>query len=469
MRQLQILLFLVTLSLGPSLVEGHGRLMEPPSRSSMWRVGFKTPRNYNDNELFCGGFTRQMRNGMKCGVCGDPWDIPTPRPNEAGGKYATGQISRYYQSGQVIETAVELTANHRGHFQFRLCPVNDPKVVADDDCMAKYPLEIVEAMPDNPYLYKLPDRNHRYQVRVKLPSNLTCSQCVFQWTYTAGNNWGRCPDGVSRVGCGPQETFRGCSDIAIGSSYTTSLNHAGPPRVQHPSTSRPWKLSPNHGYGNKNLTATYWPKTKTVICNYKTTTYRPQSEHTAGNNIDSSRIMPDHKIWNTLPFHKPGLEKEEGLPMTPSETKMHGHYPEPTTRKPCATEPRGETTEIKNTSPQTRFLPKTARPHWNSKVTTSHPSNRGFGWAKMGTGSNTFGSSPKPSTTPALNSTTLRKATPIQNEIPSSEGSNKKKRCLATGRYAGSKKILEWCELNCLHAPYYCPKSHCSCGYRELL
>lgn len=52
--------------------------------------------------------------------------------------------------------------------------------------MAKYPLEIVEAMPDNPYLYKLPDRNHRYQVRVKLPSNLTCSQCVFQWTYTAG-------------------------------------------------------------------------------------------------------------------------------------------------------------------------------------------------------------------------------------------------------------------------------------------
>ena len=23
----------------------------------MWRVGFKTPRNYNDNELFCGGFT----------------------------------------------------------------------------------------------------------------------------------------------------------------------------------------------------------------------------------------------------------------------------------------------------------------------------------------------------------------------------------------------------------------------------
>lgn len=37
-------------------------------------------------------------------------------------------LNRYYRPGQMIETAVELTANHRGHFQFRLCPVNDPKV-----------------------------------------------------------------------------------------------------------------------------------------------------------------------------------------------------------------------------------------------------------------------------------------------------------------------------------------------------
>ena len=36
-------------------VSGHGRLVEPPSRSSMWRYGFDTPINYNDNQLFCGG------------------------------------------------------------------------------------------------------------------------------------------------------------------------------------------------------------------------------------------------------------------------------------------------------------------------------------------------------------------------------------------------------------------------------
>lgn len=68
-----ILLFIFDILI---LVNGHGRLIEPPSRASAWRYGFDTPHNYNDHELFCGGFTRQwQKNGGKCGVCGDPWDI----------------------------------------------------------------------------------------------------------------------------------------------------------------------------------------------------------------------------------------------------------------------------------------------------------------------------------------------------------------------------------------------------------
>ena len=38
-------------------VAGHGMLVEPPSRSSMWRYGFDTEPNYTDNELYCGGVT----------------------------------------------------------------------------------------------------------------------------------------------------------------------------------------------------------------------------------------------------------------------------------------------------------------------------------------------------------------------------------------------------------------------------
>ena len=123
---------LVLVALIPGVL-GHGYLQEPPSRSSMWRFGFNTPPNYNDNQLFCGGFDvsvcnstttilsldlfllilpvyillfyelqRQWnRNGGKCGICGDPWD--GVRENEAGGRYATGTISRQYTEGQVID------------------------------------------------------------------------------------------------------------------------------------------------------------------------------------------------------------------------------------------------------------------------------------------------------------------------------------------------------------------------------
>lgn len=98
----------------------------------------------------------------------------------------------------------------------------------------------------------LPDFSDRLEIgdtvgiikgHVQLPSHLTCEQCIFQvrllsglffpafltrdyvqyfdsflfqWTYTAGNNWGVC-DGepYGRLGCGPQETFRACSDVSI--------------------------------------------------------------------------------------------------------------------------------------------------------------------------------------------------------------------------------------------------------------
>jgi len=37
------------------LVDGHGHLFDPPMRSTVWRWGFNTPINYDDNWLACGG------------------------------------------------------------------------------------------------------------------------------------------------------------------------------------------------------------------------------------------------------------------------------------------------------------------------------------------------------------------------------------------------------------------------------
>ena len=36
----------------------------------------------------------------------------------------------------------------------------------------------------------------------------------------AGNSWGVDENGTGCVGCGPQEQFRGCADVAIGDNFT---------------------------------------------------------------------------------------------------------------------------------------------------------------------------------------------------------------------------------------------------------
>ena len=52
-----------------SSVEAHAKLIEPPMRSSMWRFGYNTPINYNDNELFCGGIQVRVRPSVCPSVC----------------------------------------------------------------------------------------------------------------------------------------------------------------------------------------------------------------------------------------------------------------------------------------------------------------------------------------------------------------------------------------------------------------
>ena len=53
------------------VVDGHGRMIDPAGRGSMWRFGFNVPENYNDMSNYCGGIIRQWeQNGGKCGVCG---------------------------------------------------------------------------------------------------------------------------------------------------------------------------------------------------------------------------------------------------------------------------------------------------------------------------------------------------------------------------------------------------------------
>ncbi|XP_008548003.1 uncharacterized protein LOC103571572 [Microplitis demolitor] len=215
-------------------VEGHGRLIEPPSRASMWRYGFDTPHDYNDNECYCGGFTRQwQRNKGNCGICGDAWDIKPPRAHETGGKYGNSIIVRKYKTSQLIPIRIQITANHRGYFEFGVCPMTTRGQEVTQDCLNKNIL----TMKNGTARYYPGLGNKIFEAYYKLPSDLTCAQCVLQWRYVAGNNWGDCGNGTGAVGCGPQEEFRGCADITIGDNYPALALPKTPSSTENSSTS----------------------------------------------------------------------------------------------------------------------------------------------------------------------------------------------------------------------------------------
>ncbi|KAL4240458.1 hypothetical protein ACF0H5_001250 [Mactra antiquata] len=207
--------FFLTIAFLVSDASGHGRLIDPPSRSSMWRYGFNNPPNYDDNQLYCGGVQVQYeQNGGKCGICGDVYN--GPRPNEPPGKFANGLIVRKYSPGDVITVIIELTANHKGWMEFKLCPNDDPMQTVTQECLDQHVLPSAATKSER---YLVPNKNGYQKLRIKLrlPENIKCKACVFQWKYNAGNSWGTDPvTGRGCVGCGNQEQFYGCADIAIG-------------------------------------------------------------------------------------------------------------------------------------------------------------------------------------------------------------------------------------------------------------
>ncbi|XP_045173145.2 uncharacterized protein LOC123534789 [Mercenaria mercenaria] len=219
-------------------VSGHARLINPPGRSTMWRYGFNTPHNSDDHQLSCGGFGVQFyRNNGKCGICGDRYD--GDRPNEAGGLYATGTIARTYNQGDVITVQVEITVNHGGWFEFKICPNNDVKKRATQECLDKYLLQQL----DGSTRFVIPEGLGIVSIKLKLPQGLSCSQCVLQWKWNTASNV-RCDGSKCCRGCGPQEQFYGCSDVTITGS---SSQYKPPVYVQPVPTQQPLPTGGNVG------------------------------------------------------------------------------------------------------------------------------------------------------------------------------------------------------------------------------
>ena len=211
----------------PALISGHGSLVEPPSRAVMSSHGFPhSPPDYDWAAGYCGGRFHQWSPGIdgRCGICGDPWDAAVRQHEAPGGKFATGVIVREYQPGQVIPVTTHITANHVGFLEFRLCANNNVTQDPGQDCFDQEEavLTITQAgagsyitETDTTKLWIEDVGSGLFSAAVRLP-DLQCSQCILQWTYWNGRDWGTC-----NGACGPVETFRACADIAIiGSDHT---------------------------------------------------------------------------------------------------------------------------------------------------------------------------------------------------------------------------------------------------------
>lgn len=114
---------------------------------------------------------------ITCGICGDSFSDPIPRPNEDGGEFSRGIIVRKYTPGQEIPVTVQLTYGQKGSFDFTLCARDGEKDHRDPACYGEHLLKIVPITEA---------AGKYYNLTVTLPSNVKCKNCVFRWRYRTG-------------------------------------------------------------------------------------------------------------------------------------------------------------------------------------------------------------------------------------------------------------------------------------------
>ena len=202
---------------------------------------------------------------------------------EFTGKYANGIIAATYEQGQVIDIEFAITAQHQGWIEFRLGDIGAKPIT---QAKLKYTLPVVGLDGMGTRFYFPPKSSSGdFKTKVKLPDDLSCDNCVLQWWWTAGNNWG-CDNSGCGVGRGRQETFVNCADIKIKPSTKRPVNSKQPrlstadPKTSKqapaPTQQRVTKTKPETGETTKQpagttpqkpVTTSKQPATKTVPSN----------------------------------------------------------------------------------------------------------------------------------------------------------------------------------------------------------
>lgn len=263
------------------VVHGHGFLSSPRSRQfrayedGTWGSNLaNVPLKESEPQSASGGV---KDNRSTCGMIGyRNYDYPK---NSLGGSLPPKPQACYEvgingaNSNRIIELEVSLSAHHRGHFEFRACPI-EPGEVASQDCFDSYPLTFISDLlyganldPNYPERAYIPDSATstnmtifyanvwQYRYKFQLPEDLSGELVLIQWHYFSANfctspgystyNW---PVGEHWYSVSDQkppctnsqsgEQFRNCAEVRIVKDCQQSPPTAGPTYGLSPNATR---------------------------------------------------------------------------------------------------------------------------------------------------------------------------------------------------------------------------------------
>ncbi|KAL4221525.1 hypothetical protein ACF0H5_019782 [Mactra antiquata] len=147
-----------------------------------------------------------------CGLCGDDYRDPVPRPNEWGGLYANPRVrTRYYEAGQIAEISIwNNLPGAPGFYEFRLCDEDDNQSQA---CLNKHLLTIIDTNTTN---MPVPQTQGLVMIHLQLPAGVTCDYCLLQWRFRKESIEGCDDNNWCGLGRGAQIEYYNCADVMIG-------------------------------------------------------------------------------------------------------------------------------------------------------------------------------------------------------------------------------------------------------------
>lgn len=192
-------ILLVLFVAGLALVEPHGFLKSPLSRTSIFtnpRYGASMPFWWDHTGVWCGN-VHQDFSYSTCGRCGDAEGNTLANQ---GGIYDKGIITATYRAGQVsayfnfhysgwysviitnyeqrITIEAQIDAAHAGFFMIELCP----QETETDSCFQKLPI-LSGSMPLRNGNICVDFEAQTISADVKLPRGVKCERCTLRWTY----------------------------------------------------------------------------------------------------------------------------------------------------------------------------------------------------------------------------------------------------------------------------------------------